>query len=691
MTRLRLGVDMGGTFTDLALSDGRRLLRGKRLTDQADPGDGILDAVTEFLAEHGLEPSDIDEIIHGTTLGSNVVLERNGQPTALLTTAGFRDILIIQRQRRHELYNLMVGKPEPLVPRSRVFEVPERIGADGTIVRPLDTGGVERIAEQLAGLGVRDIAVCLLHSYRSDVHEQELRVVLERCLPGVHVSLSSEVTGRQREYERASTTVINAYVGGRVRDYLRSLERRLRGVGFTGALYVMQSNGGLATVGTVLRFPVRMIESGPAAGANMAAQVGHPDASRSLAFDMGGTTAKVSLSHGGQPDIAHEFEIDRLTLRPGSGLPVDIPSVDLIEVGSGGGSIAHVDEGILTVGPESASSAPGPACYGLGGTRPTVTDANLLLGYLDPDGFLGGRMRLDVQAARDAIRRDVADPLGLSVDQAAWAIHEIVTDDMAAAARMISVERGRDPRSYTLVASGGAGPAHAVEIAAKLRVPRVVLPGIAGVFSAVGLLSCDLRFEAVASAVQPLEEGGRPEIRATLDTLERRVTDMLAGGGVHADRHSVERVVDARYRGQGYQLPLTIPDEPLDRACLDRLVSAFHERHESVYGHNDQSTVVEGVDWRVTAVVPRPRVVLPAAETTSPRTATPSSVRPVCLAKDGTFEPCPVYARGQLASGTRFDGPAIVEDAHSTAVLPPACAVEVDERGDLVVTFKETA
>jgi N-methylhydantoinase A len=684
---IRLGIDIGGTFTDLVLAgENGRVAMGKELTAHGDLARGTVAIATAFVAGHGHEMSQVDEIVHGTTLGSNVVLERKGWPIALLTTAGFRDVLVIQRGRRRHLYDLFGGKPEPLVPRSRVLEVPERMAFDGTVVRPLDEDAVARLVHDAVADGVEAIAVSLLHSYRNASHEEAVAEIVLREAPQLFVSISSEISQRFREYERASTTVINAYIAGAVRRYLDELERRLREAGFAGVLHVMQSNGGVAGVSTITRHPVRLLESGPAAGAIMAALVGD-DAGRpqAISFDMGGTTAKVGLTEHGLPGLTDEFEVDRLTLAPGSGLPVDLTAVDLVEIGAGGGSIASAADGLIAVGNESAGSEPGPACYGRGGDRPTVTDANLVLGYLNPDYFLGGEMRLDVETARAAIDRDVAAPLGLSVEQAAWGIHELATESMAAAVRVVSVDRGKDPRDFCLVAFGGAGPAHAVRIAKRCGIPTVIFPRGAGVVSALGLLSCDMRFEVSRSALLRMDDPETAQrVGANYEELEVALEALLRESGADPRRTDLSRASELRYVGQGYELEVQLGEGAVDGAALAAAVERFHERYHEIYGYSDPLRAVEATTWRLTGTSPRPRLELPAIAAVA-NGAQPVT-RPVYFDEAGELLPCPVYRRDELPAG-ELHGPLVVEERECTSVLPPGCTVRPDQLGNLVVAI----
>ena len=683
--RLRLGIDIGGTFTDLVLADDRgQVAIGKELTPHADLAAGTVAIACAFVDAHGYALAQVDEIVHGTTLASNIVLERKGWPTALLTTEGFRDVLVIQRGRRPHLYDLFGGKPVPLVPRSSVLEVPERIAADGTVVTPLDRQAVVDLVHRLAQRGIKAVAVCLLHSYRNPSHERAVAEIIKREAPSLFVSISSEISQRFREYERTSTTVINAYIAGEVRRYLNDLEQRLRRARFDGVLHVVQSNGGVAGVGTVSRQPVRLLESGPAAGALMAALIaddaGWPQA---ISFDMGGTTAKASLSEGGAPGLTDELEVDRLTPAPGSGLPVDLTAVDLVEIGAGGGSIASASDGIIAVGHQSAGSEPGPACYGRGGELPTVTDANLVLGYLNPDYFLGGELRLDVAAARRAIERHLARPLGLDVEQAAWGIHALATESMAAAVRVVSVDRGKDPRELCLVAFGGAGPAHAVRIARRCGIPTVIFPRGAGVASAMGLLSCDIQFEVSRSTLLRVGEVATADrANRIYDELQAALQTLLTESGADPSQIVGSRAADLRYAGQGYELEVPVTGGRLGDRTLAATADRFHDRYRRVYGYSDPRRTVEATTWRLTGVSPRPRLVLAPTEPGHGRA--PVATRPAWFEETGGFAGCPVHRRADLPAGV-LEGPVVIEERECTSVVPPGASAELDPLGNVIV------
>src|SRR5216117_3647068 len=523
----RLGVDIGGTFTDLVVIDeatGTARV-GKVLTTPKDPAHGVEEGIRALLDDAGVRPDEVRAVVHGTTLATNALIERKGAKTALLTTEGFRDALEIGREGRYDMYDLFIDPTSPLVPRHLRREVPERLLADGSIARAIDEVAARRVLAELAQDGVEALAICLLHAYVNPAHEARLVALAHEAMPGVFVSCSSEVVPEIREYERASTTCANIYVAPLMARYLEDLERRLAGLGIPGQLYIMQSSGGIAVPPLARRLPVRLIESGPAAGALAAAQAaGQRREPKLLSFDMGGTTAKACVIDDGVPLVGREFEVARADrFKKGSGLPIRVPVIELLEIGAGGGSIARVDRmGLLKVGPDSAGADPGPACYNLGGRFPTVTDADLLLGYLDAEFFLGGRMRLDREAARRSVEEHVARPLGLDVTGAAWGIHRLVNENMAAAARIHGIERGRDLRQYPLFAFGGAGPVHCWQVAKILKVPRILIPFGAGAMSAYGLLAAPLAFDFVRTGRQRLDRADWPAINRLFAEMRRR-------------------------------------------------------------------------------------------------------------------------------------------------------------------------
>jgi N-methylhydantoinase A len=681
----RLGFDVGGTFTDFVLqSPAGELTAGKRLTTYPDPSAACLAGLDALLAGAGVAWSDVAQAVHGTTLGSNVVIERKATGVGLLTTRGFRDVLLIGREKRYQVYDLQIEKPRPLIPRRLVGEVTERVLADGSVREHLDEADARRAIRELAARGVGTLAICLLHAYLNPAHEQRLAALVAEEAPHVTVTLSHEVSPTFREYERTSTTVINAYVMTAVRTYLRGLGAALGTRGYPGKLFVMQSSGGVATADAMERYPVRMIESGPAAGALMAAAYGELTGHRDLiAFDMGGTTAKLALIENGRPLSTTAFELHRVHNAPGSGLPMNIQALDLVEIGAGGGSIARARLGVIAVGPESASSTPGPVCYGRGGVEPTVTDANLVLGYLNPDYFAGGSLRLDAEAARRAIAAHVAQPLGLSVEDAAWGIHAIVNTNMELATRVVSIERGRDPRELTFVAFGGSGPVHGCRLAQALGLPRVILPAAAGVTAAIGLLAAEVRFDVARTWVRRLDALDPAALTAMFDEMATQATAVVRDAAV-AGSVALARSVDARYVGQGYELTVPVPAGPLDAAALARVRAAFDEIYAARYGYANPAEPVETVTWKLSAVGGAPRVAL-AKAATGARDNGLKARRRAWFPEAGGFADCPVYDRYGLAPGSRLQGPAIVEERESTSVLPPGVSATVDEYANLIV------
>jgi N-methylhydantoinase A len=685
---LRAGVDIGGTFTDLCVVDGDHVVAvDKTLTTPHDPSQGVETVLAQTLERLGRSFADLQLVVHGTTLVTNAIIERRGSSTALLATQGFRDSIEIGRERRYELYDLMVELPRPLVPRHLRFDVPERVLADGSIDVPLDEPYVERLASELVDAGVEAVAVSFLHSFTNPAHERRAREAVLRAAPGLRVSLSSEVVPEIREYERTSTTVANVYVQDVIDRYLVELRGRLERLGFRGRLYVMLSSGGIATLETASRFPIRLLESGPAAGALAAAMygraTGHPEL---LSFDMGGTTAKLCLVEGGAPLVSDEFEVDRVyRLQRGSGIPVKVSVVDMIEIGVGGGSIARVDAlGLLKVGPRSAGADPGPVCYGLGGVEPTVTDADLVLGYLDSDYFLGGRMRLEVDAAREAIEREIAHKLDLSVEEAAWGIHTIVNENMANAARVHAVERGKNPAALPLFAFGGAGPVHAAGVAAALGAPLLVAPLGAGVMSSIGFLTSPLAFDFVRSWRCTLDDLDWGRANALLAEMEAEGTALLAESGLSAADVSHARFADARYVGQGHEVRVKLPAGELSEP--GSLVDGFEVEYERLYGRRGPSVPVEVINWRVVSSGPRPTLELTRAELEA-SAEPPKSGRAAYFPAAGGFVETPVYDRYSLRPGGQLDGPAIIEERESTLVVAPGQTVVVTPELSLRVSL----
>ena len=680
----RVGFDVGGTFTDFVLqSPSGDLLTAKRLTTYPDPSEACLAGLDDLLAQGAVSWSDVSQATHGTTLGSNIVIERKARGVGLLTTRGFRDVLIIGREKRYQVYDLQIEKPVPLIPRRFIGEVTERILADGTVRTELDEADARRAIRALAARGVTTLAICLLHAYLNPVHERRLAAIAAEVAPHVTVTLSHEVSPTFREYERTSTTVVNAYVMTAVRDYLRGLATAMTGRGYRGRLFVMQSSGGIATAEAMQRYPVRMIESGPAAGALMAAAYGELTGHRDLiAFDMGGTTAKLALIEAGRPATTTAFELHRVNNAPGSGLPMNIQAIDLVEIGAGGGSIARARLGVVAVGPESASSTPGPVCYDRGGVEPTVTDADVVLGYINPDYFAGGSITLRPGAAARAIEERIGRPLGLSLEDAAWGIHTIVNTNMELATRVVSIERGRDPRDLTLVAFGGSGPVHGCRLAQALGIPRVILPAAAGVTAAIGLLAAEVKFDVARTYVRRLDGLDPAAVDAMYGEMAAQATEVVRESAV-AGEVALVRSADARYVGQGYELTVPVPGGRLDADALVRVRASFDEVYAARYGYANPAEPVEIVTWKLSAVGGAPRIALAKAATRSVGESRKGTRRAYFPETRGYVD-TPVYDRYALAAGTSLSGPAIVEERESTTVLPPGLTAAVDEYATLI-------
>ncbi|WP_370944321.1 hydantoinase/oxoprolinase family protein [Amycolatopsis sp. cg5] len=680
--KLRVGVDIGGTFTDLCVLDETGIVAvGKVLTTHDEPARAVEAGLAETLAKAGLLASDVEQFVHGTTLVTNALIERKGSRTALLATAGFSDVLEMRREHRYELYDLLIELPTPLVPRHLRFDIPERILADGSVHKGLDEDYVSRLGKELAARGIDAVAICFLHAFTNPAHEQRAAEILREVAPGLRVALSSEVVPEIREFERTSTTVANVYVQDLTERYLRDLERRLHAIGVGPSPHIMLSNGGIATVDTAARYPIRILESGPAGGALAASAFGAVAGETDLlAFDMGGTTAKLCMISDGTPLVTHEFEVDRkYRLLPGSGLPVKVPVTDMIEIGVGGGSIARIDAlGLLTVGPDSAGSEPGPVCYGRGGTEPTVTDADLVLGYLDPGYFLGGGMTLDADGAREAIRVKIASRLGISVEEAAYGIHSSVNEDMANAARVHAVERGKDPAKLPMFTFGGAGPVHGVGVARALGAPSVVAPPAAGVMSAVGFLTAPLAFDFVRSSRAGVHELTWAQVDALFAEMEAEGAALLGESGV---THS--RIAEMRYAGQGYEIrvPVTGDGSNWPGELIDEFVSTYR----NLYQRTGPDVSVEVLNWRVVSSGPTPDVTLRLQTGSSTGDARKGS-RPAYFPQAGGFVDTAVFDRYRLGPGDEVEGPAIVEERESTVVVPPGATCAVREDASLVVT-----
>lgn len=679
-----VGVDVGGTFTDfVGVDEHGHVSVLKHLTTPEDPSIAVLEGTKRLGEEAGAAPEEADRIIHGTTLVANSLIERRGARTALVTTAGFRDTLELGRESRYDLYDLKLERPDPLVSRPLRLEVAERIRADGTVLDALEPHGAERLARRLRELGIESVAVALVNSYANPAHERLLAEVIARVAPEIDVTLSSLVAPEWREYERTSTAVANAFVRPLVRRYLARLEDGLAELGAPDRLSVVMSQGGMTSASVAAELPVQLVESGPGGGVVAAAFIGGRLGLRELiSFDMGGTTTKISLVEDGQPHRVSELEVARLArFKRGSGLPLKIPAIELIEIGAGGGSLGWIDPlGLLKVGPQSAGADPGPACYGRGGAEPTVTDADLALGLLNPGYFLGGTMALEPDRAHEALAR-LGATIGLDAESCARGILDIVNGQMALALQTHVVERGQDPRRFALVAFGGAGPVHAYELARRVGISEIICPPAAGVASALGFLVSPFSVDLVRTFPSQLGAIDWAGVAERFQQMEQQGRDLLTRAGAHLGRVELERSVDMRYAGQGYLVPVALPDGPMSPALEAELRQVFDEAYQGRYGSYLETVPAEAINWRLTARVPRG---VPNA-TFAQRTAGEplKGARHAYFAELDGFVECPVYDRYRLAAKTRLTGPALVEERESTIVVGPCAVAEADELGNL--------
>lgn len=680
MSGVRVGVDIGGTFTDVAVEHGAERWSVKVPTTHAAPDEGVLQGLAQGLARASRCLSEVELLVHGTTLATNALIERKGARTALLTTAGFRDVLEMGNEGRFDQYDLRLVKPQPLVPRRWRFEVAERLRADGRIDTPLDEAGVRTAAAAMAVAGIEAVAIIFLHAYVDGSHEARARELIREQLGDVPISVSHEVSPEMREYERSSTTAANAYLQPVVGSYLLRLQSRLREQGLARPMLMILSSGSLTTVETAAQFPIRLLESGPAGGAIFAADVARSlGAPPVLSFDVGGTTAKFCLIDNGEPRHAHSFEVGRTyRFKKGSGLPLRVPVVDLVEIGAGGGSIARVDAlGRVTVGPDSAGSEPGPACYARGGTEPTVTDCDLLQGKLDPDSFAGETMKLDRAAAVEALK-PLLSATGLDEPNAAFAVAEVVTESMAAAARVHAAEIGTEIEARTLIAFGGGAPLHVARFAEKLGITEIVVPQGAGVGSAIGFLRAPLAFELARTVRMTLPGGDLAPVRAALEDMKHQASSVVASVGGDADLE-VRRSAYMRYQGQGHEIEVEAGDPGTDDFG-ERLLEDFGRAYAGLYGQAIAGNPVEVTSWtvRVQRASSRSPEVLPEPP---PSPAQPMGERRAWNGDAGIFEAWPVFERADLRRGAFGNGPAIVAEAETTTVVPASFAFRIDSHG----------
>jgi N-methylhydantoinase A len=686
----RLGVDVGGTFTDLVLvaPDGRALTR-KVLSTTANYAEAIINGTTALLAEAGLLPAAVGDVIHGTTVATNAILERRGARTGLITTAGFRDLLEIGRLRLARLYDLDFERPAPLVSRRLRLEVGERMTHVGEVVTALDRASVEQAVDRLAGEGVESIAVCLLHAYANPAHEQAVGAIVRARAPGLALTLSSDILPEMREFERTSTAVTNAYVMPVMARYLESLERELGRVGLPGPLLVMQSNGGVMTAEHGRRRPVHVIESGPAAGviatAALARRIGEGNV---ISIDMGGTTAKASVIEGFEIKRTGEFEIggsmsQGSRLYKGSGYLLRVPAIDIAEVGAGGGSIVSVDgAGALHVGPRSAGAVPGPACYGLGGTEATLTDANVCLGYLHPERLPSG-LTLHADRARRVVSEQVGVPLGLGLSEAAHGVYLLGCAGMARAVRAVTIERGRDPQEFTLIAFGGNGPLFAAEMARSLEIATVLVPPAPGVWSALGLLEAEMEHHLVRTFLRPLAGLEPRDLVEALASLEREAESLLSAQGYGADRVEIERSADLKYQGQSFELAVPLGPAAIGIDAISRLAEAFDKEHERTYGHKAEGDPIQIVNLRLTARVRRVTDVRRETRFIPGERARGGE-------REAYFGPGPGVIRTPVVGREDLDerprpGPLLIDEYDATTLVPPGCPAHLDAHGNIVI------
>lgn len=690
----RLGCDIGGTFTDFVLLNDKtgEIKINKCLTTPSDPSDAVEQGIRELEEKTPGFVSRLDEVIHGTTLVINSIIERKGAKTGLITTKGFRDVLELGREIRYAPYDIFAEFPMPLIPRRFRLEVDERIRSDGSVMKPLDPVDARDIVRRLIGAGIESIAVCLLNSFENPAHEVMIKEIIEKEAPDIFVSISYEVLPQIREYERTSTTVTNAYVKPLTGRYLTRLSKRLESIGSKGKLFIMLSSGGITSVETAAEFPVRIIESGPTAAVISGEYYGKLfDLPEMFCFDMGGTTAKSCLIQGGVAGVVPTFEVGRVQrFMKGSGLTIQVPVVDLMEIGAGGGSIARVSKmGTLQVGPESSGADPGPICYARGGTEPGVTDADLLLGYLDEDYFLGGEMKLDKGAARRGIEEKIAGPLDVPFIQAVWGIHDLINEIMAGAAKTHIAEKGGNPKVVTVAAFGGAGPVHAYGLAKKLGAPRLIVPPNAGVGSAMGFFTAPRAFDLVRSHKVALEVADFEEIETIFREMETEGARTLQKSGT-VEEITYQRSVDVRFVGQGSETNIPIPENDFTQVKREDVRRGFDETYEKLYGRTYPDSPVEFINFRVRAILPERLLRLPKlnGKKGSLKDAVKGQRQAYSgIAKDFILHT--VYDRYMLSAGARFKGPAIIEERESTVIVGEDASVITDEFGFLWIDLEE--
>ena len=687
-----LAVDIGGTFTDIVLFDteSNHIAVGKVLTTYPDPSQAVLSGVAQLLKDHHIDPASVRQVIHGTTLVTNTLIERKGARTALIATEGFRDALEIGNEGRYDIYDLGLVKPPPLVERRLRFGIPERMTASGEVLHPLDVNAVAELCKTLNAEGIESVAICLLHAFTNPRHELDVYEIVRDEMPRASISISHQVSPAMREYQRTSTTVANAYVQPVTSNYLERIQSGLAQAGLNAPLNVMLSSGGTTDIETATRFPIRLVESGPSGGALAGVYWGKQNGFKDIfAFDMGGTTAKAILTHKSELSVTSVSEVAHVhRFKRGSGLPLLVPMIEMIEIGAGGGSVAHVNNlGLPAVGPESAGSTPGPACYARGGTSPTVTDADLLIGYLNADYFANGSIRLDASAAGKSFE-SLAKGLDISIIKAAWGIHQLVNENMASAARVHAAERGLDIQKYAMVTTGGAGPVHASGVAERLNVKTVIVPPIAGVGSAFGFLLAPISFDFTRSYLTRIDQVEAPLLMKILRDLEAEGRAIVTNAGVAVEDIRVTRSVDMRYLRQGYEIRVEFEGNAINAETLNLLEQRFEEEYMRFYGVLCEGVPIQAVNWRVVVSGPTLEIEGQALKVgeESQKLDQPYGSRNVVFNPEAGAVLTPVYRRESLSSSFKANGPAIIEEAESTTIVLPNWSARVDVNGCLVLT-----
>jgi len=682
-----IGVDIGGTFTDIVAVDQKngKQFNGKVLTTPQNPSEAVLNGVKEILSKHKIDPKKC-RVIHGTTLVANALIERKGSKTALLTTEGFRDVLEIGREWRYDLFALDLDMPLPIVPRNLRFEVSERLNFEGKIIKKLDEKELIKVAKEIKKSGVQTLGIVFLHSFKNSTHEKFAKKIIQKHVPGLNICLSSTVSPEIGEYERTSTCVANAYVQPIFKKYVNLLAKGIKKIGIKNDLFLMLSDGGIVHEKVAVEYPIRLVQSGPAGGAQAATLYGKiQKTSDILCFDMGGTTAKACLIENGKPNRTTIFEVARVfRFSKGSGLPLQVPVVDMIEIGAGGGSIARVDEmGLIQVGPESSSSYPGPACYDLGGKLPTVTDSDLILGYIDPDNFLGGDMKLMQENAENAIREHIAKPMGISLLDAAWAIHEVVTENMSQAATIHALEKGRKIEKFCMIPIGGAGPVHACSMMAKMNINNMISPSNAGVASAIGMIASPNAFELVQADMQNLEDLNFTKIKRKFNSLKKEGEKSLLKTGTKLNKTNISNSLLMRYIGQGYEIEVPINDKCLNSNNITNIRIEFERVYKKLFGRIEKMPL-EIISLRTIATsissqpIIRKKMVDLSMDNKKPK------IRKAYFGGK-TYLDTPVFQRNNLPKNFKKNGPLIIEERESTLIIPPYFNLKMDFTGNLLI------